>query len=168
MNTIIEMYAALEANPVKISYPDGQPSVTADYKVLDQYKQHHDFITLYDFGPYVLTQTEHHNRLYQTLLFYKKNTTGYQEVRYDGRVWKPGDLMLLELFTAIKNKAAGKRYTNPLETKINDYIFWLQFYANGAHSMLPDSDAIMDQLDKIKLKLLASQNINYIERNKNK
>ena len=76
--------------------------------------------------------------------------------------------MLLELFTAIKNKAAGKRYTNPLETKINDYIFWLKFYANEAHSMLPDSDAIMDQLDKIKLKLLASQNINYIERNKNK
>lgn len=166
MQSIIKMYAALEVAPVKISYPKGQPSANADYKVLDQYKQHHDFITIYDFGPYTLTQTVGHTGCYQTLRFHEKDTDGFQEVRCDGHAWKLGDLMLLDLFAAIKNKATGKRYINPLETKINDYIAWLKFYAHEANPILPNADAIMKDLDKIRFKLLASQNINYKTRNK--
>ena len=179
-NELITMYASLEKNPVVVSYPDGQPSKSPQNKEerwkLNNFMDYNRFQTIYTFGDckivhYVseLSYRYYGVDLIHELRFYNGiKTYDFASVRYYHLTDKQIDddkKQLIQLYQDVKHKSRGKPFTNPYEKYLNDNIFELQLYARNA---LPFTDAenVIADLDKIKTKLLASQNINYKERNK--
>lgn len=174
MEQLISMYAALQKNPVTVSYPDGQISVN-DFN--HAYGYDHDFITIYTFGPYKLehnnlARSKHYISGYsQELTFTKPGTTLYIPILVKKRLVGL-DKNYIDLFRAVQAKADGKKFENPFEKTINDSVYNLQFYLtelSHTHSTLMNDDEIQEtiaQLDNIKKRLLLTQNINYSEESK--
>lgn len=179
-NELITMYASLEKNPVVVSYPDGQPSNSQKNKKgrleLNNFMYNNRFTTIYTFGDckivhYVseLGYKDYGLNTIQELRFYNDiKTCDFASVRYYHLTDKQIDddkKQLIQLYQNVKHKSRGKPFTNPYEKVLNDNIFELQLYARNALPF-PDAENVIADLDKIKTKLLASQNINYKERNK--
>ena len=174
MEQLISMYAALQKNPVKVSYPDGQTSPN-DFNYAQGYDN--DFVTIYTFGPYMLehndlARSKHYIRgCEQELTFTKPGTTLYISVLVRKRLSRL-DKNYVDLFRAIQAKADGKKFENPFEKTINDSVYNLQFYLtelSHTHSTLMNDDEIqktITKLDEIKNRLLLTQNINYSEKSK--
>ncbi len=176
MEQLISMYAALQKNPVTVSYPDGQIS-SNDFDYAHGYDN--DFVTIYTFGPYKLehndlARSKHYIKgCDQELTFTKPGTTLYRSVLVRKRLFGL-DKNYVDLSRAIQAKANGKNFENPFEKTINDSVYNLQFYLtelSHTHSTLMNDDEIQEtiaQLDNIKKRLLLTQNINYSEQNKSK
>lgn len=176
MEQLISMYAALQKYPVVVSYPDGQMHVD-DFNYGDGYD--HDFTTIYTFGPYKLEHTsvsrsqQFIKGYSEELVFTKLGTTSYKTIRVTKRLIGL-DKDYVALSNAVLAKSEGKKFENPFEKTINNSVDELQFYLNelgNAHSAVMSYDEIqatMAQLDKIKQRLLLTQNINYSEQNKAK
>jgi len=174
MEQLISMYAALQKNPVTVSYPDGQASPN-DFDYAHGYDN--DFITIYTFGPYKLehndlARSKHYIKGYtQELTFTKPGTTLYRLVLVRKHLFGL-DKNYVDLFMAIQAKADGKKFENPFEKTINDSVYNLQFYLtelSHTHSTLMNDDEIqktITKLDEIKKRLLLTQNINYSEKSK--
>lgn len=176
MEQLISMYAALQKYPVAMSYPDGQ-ICPGDFNHAHGYD--HDFVTIYEFGPYKLehnnlARSKHFIKGYsQELIFTEPGTTLYILV-YVGKRLGGLDKDYIGLSKAIQAKANGKKFENPFEKTINDSVYDLQFYLTElahTHGTVMNDDEIQEtiaQLDKIKNRLLLTQNINYSEQNKSK
>ena len=176
MEQLISMYAALQEYPVALSYPDGQ-IYACDFNHAHGYD--HDFTTIYTFGPYKLehTSVSRSQQLIkgysEELVFTKLGTTSYKTIRVTKRLFGL-DKDYVALSNAVRAKSDGKKFENPFEKIINDSVYDLQFYLTEL--MHADDKAIknneiqetIDQLDKIKKRLLLTQNINYSEQNKAK
>ncbi|MBP5485356.1 MAG: hypothetical protein J6Y07_01470 [Alphaproteobacteria bacterium] len=174
MEQLISMYAALQKYPVAVSYPNGQ-ICAGDFNHAHGYD--HDFVTIYEFGPYKLENNElarskHFIKGYgQELIFTEPGTTLYIPVPI--RKHLVGlDKDYVELSKAIQTKANGKNFKNPFEETINDSVYNLQFYLTElahTHSTVMNDDEIQEtitKLDEIKKRLLLTQNINYSEKSK--
>ena len=174
MEQLISMYAALQKYPVAVSYPNGQ-ICPGDFNRGHGYD--HDFVTIYNFGPYKL---EHNNLARsqqfirgctQELIFTEPGTTLYIPV-YVGKRLGGLDKDYIGLSKAIQAKANGKKFENPFEETINDSVYNLQFYLTElahTHGTVMNDDEIQGtiaQLDKIKNRLLLTQNITYSEKSK--
>ena len=165
MQRLSTFYAALEQNPVKISYPDWQPA--ANSKSANNWKKDDAFVTYYNFGGYRLEHGEFEKIGLEYLAFEAKDlgeNYATVHVKKDGRSGiTPKDEPWLNLAEQIKNKAAGKTYKNIFFDKINDATYDLMRYVREA---LPDgsmsddeSEKLYNQLDKIRTRLMATQTI---------
>lgn len=165
MKKLSTFYAALEQNPVTISYPDYQPA--ANSKAANKWKRNDAFLTYYDFGEYRLEHGEFEKNGLEYLHFEVEDSgESYATVfvKKDGRPGiTPKDEPWLNLAEQIKNKAAGKTYKNIFFDKINDATYDLMWYVRDA---LPDgsmsadeSEKLYNQLDKIRTRLMATQTI---------
>lgn len=174
MEQLISMYAALQKNPVTVSYPDGQIS-SNDFNYAHGYDN--DFVTIYTFGPYMLehndlARSKHYIKDYtQELTFTRPGTTLYRLVPIRKHLFGL-DKNYVDLFRAVQAKADGKKFENPFEKTVNDSVYNLQFYLtelSHTHSTLMNDDEIQEiitQLDEIKKRLLLTQNINCSEKSK--
>lgn len=161
---VIDMYAALESNPVTVSYPDGQ--IAANDKNILSYTYDNNFITIYTFGPYRLAhhdvsrKTEHFNGYDEELVFTKPGTTLYIPVQI-GKFTREFKKDYIELYQAIKAKASSKPFTNPYVERANDAVYFLQKYMLEAPKELldgQDKDNLLKQLDNIRTLILKGQN----------
>ena len=161
---VIDMYAALESNPVTVSYPDGQ--IAANDKNILSYTYDNNFITIYTFGPYRLAhhdvsrKTGHFNGYDEELVFTKPGTPLYIPVQI-GKFTREFKKDYIELYQAIKAKADGKPFTNPYVERANDSIYFLQKYMLEAPKELldgQDKDNLLKQLDNIRTLILKGQN----------
>ena len=165
MVTMKEVYAALEKYPVKISYPKDQISVDADWFEIDKYKRSNDFITNYKFGPYTLThrETKHmYNALTKGVLYLKRDGYAFSMSTLIQKNLLPADKEIVKLFETVKEKSENKPVKNPYEQEIRDAIYALQFYVHDLPVDMMSTTKVkqtMEQLEKIKYRLLATQNI---------
>ncbi|MBO7509538.1 MAG: hypothetical protein J6T57_04665 [Alphaproteobacteria bacterium] len=163
---VIDMYAALAANPVTVSYPEGQ--MRTDDSDIYSYKYNHDFSTFYTFGPYRLQHIEvarldEHSRGFgQELVFTETGTTLHIPIQISkySKEFKQG---YIDLYNAIMAKAGGKTFTNPYVESINNSVYFLEKYILEAPDALlspqgtADKNTLFQQLDNIKTLLLTSQ-----------
>lgn len=170
MENLIDMYAALEKHPVNVSYPAGQIAPDADSIKLHDFKYANDFITYYTFGPYKMEHREiarqyEYVRGYATKLsFTKFNTTMYKQVCVNKRI-SDMDKRFVNLSKNIIAKANKKTFTNVFEKQIIDNTSNLMYYLrNMPGTMMPanEVDALMNQLESIKRRLLETQNIKFM------
>lgn len=170
MENLIEMYAALEKYPVTVSYPAGQIAPDADSIRLHDFKYANDFITYYTFGPYKMEHCEiarqnEYIRGYATkLCFTKSDTTMYKQVCVNKRI-SDMDKMFVNLSKNIIAKANKKIFTNAFEKQIVDNTSSLMYYLrNVPLAIMPSDevDALMNQLEAIKRRLLETQNIRFM------
>ena len=165
MMTMKEVYAALEKYPVKISYPKDQISINADWFEIDKYKRSNDFVTNYKFGPYTLThrETKHmYNALTQGVLYLGCDDHAFSMSALIQKNLLPNDKQIVKLFKAVKDKSENKSFENPYEKAISDSIYALEFYVHDLPSNMMSTTKIkrtMEQLNQIKIELLATQNI---------
>lgn len=161
---IIQMYAALETNPVTISYPDGQ--MAANDKNILSYTYANNFITIYTFGPYKLVhhdvsrKTEHFDGYSEQLVFTKTGTTFYVPIKI-GKFTREFNKDYIDLYNAIKAKADGKQITNPYVERANDAVYFLKKYILETPETLlgvQNKDEFFKQLDNIRASILKSQN----------
>ena len=169
MENLIDMYAALEKYPVTVSYPAGQIAPTADTIKLHDFKYDNDFSTIYTFGPYKMEHCEvaRHNEFSRghskELYFMKSGTAMCMRILVNKYITEQNK-KYVTLAHDIISKANGKKFKNPFEKQISDSMFNLMYYLrNVPLAMMPtdEVDAIMNQLEEIKRKLLQTQNINY-------
>lgn len=170
MENLIDMYATLEKYPVNVSYPAGQIAPDADSIKLHDFKYANDFITYYTFGPYkmehreIARQYEYIRGYGKTLCFTKCDTTMYKQVCVNKRISNI-DKMFVSLAKNIIAKANGKTFTNVFEKQIADNTSDLMYYLrNMPGTIMPadEVDALMNQLEEIKRKLLLTQNIKFM------
>ncbi|MBO4626201.1 MAG: hypothetical protein J5679_02940 [Alphaproteobacteria bacterium] len=168
MKELSSLYAALEQNPVTISYPDGQPAQNSEG--VNKFKRDNAFSTYYDFGKYRLEHTENEKDSLEYLDFGEKDSGASYAIVYTVHIEQDGrcgittkDAPWMNLYKQIKNKAAGKQITNPFYDKISDAASTLFHYVDYElpYGSMSDREArrIYLQLSKIKTKLLATQTI---------
>lgn len=164
MQEIIKMYAALESNPVTVSYPDSQ--IAANDKNILSYTYDNNFITVYTFGPYRLAhhdvsrKNEYLNGYSEELVFTKNGTSFYLPVQL-GKFTRDFQKDYIDLYQAIKAKADGKQFTNPYVEHTNDAVYFLQKYIVEATEELlgvQNKDKMLKQLEDIRALILKSQN----------
>lgn len=165
---ISDLYADLEKFPVVVSYPDNQPSVNSNSRDLEKFKHDHDFITNYSFGKYTVEDREKEHRYnaltLDSLIF--RNTYGdynYVLIQRNRNNISPQDKPYVDLFAQIQRKAKGYDIKNPFYDRISDAIYNLQYYIRNDlpyNSMShDDAEGLYNQLDEIRTKLVATQNI---------
>ena len=128
-NELVQMYSALGANPVKISYPETQPSnypITSETKrELRGFMWDNRFETIYSFGPCRVVHYES-KKMYgdlgaQELRFYTDgNKIDFASLRYYNQTDEIVDddkKMLMDLYHNVKRKLHGEHFTNPLQHK---------------------------------------------------
>ncbi len=169
------MYAALEKNPVVVSYPDGQPSKKPTSKEekweLTNFMNNNRFTTIYTFGDckivhYIseLAYKAFGVPIVQELRFYT-DTKDYDfaSARYHHLTDRQIDedkKQLIQLYQDVNHKSRGKPFTNPIKQIMQQNVSELQLYARNA--MDPqDAEKIMADLEKIKIGLLATQNTKF-------
>ena len=164
MQEIIKMYAALESNPVTVSYPDGQMRPDDINIYSDKYD--HDFATFYTFGPYKLEhreiarRDEYRRGCREEFIFTEPGTTLYIPIQIS-KFSKEFKKDYFDLYIAIKAKASGKSFTNPYVERANNAVYFLQKYMLEAPKELlggQDKDNLLKQLDNIRALILKSQN----------
>ena len=170
------MYASLENNPVVVSYPDGQPSNSPKNKeekrYLTNFMYNNRFVTIYTFGD---CKIEHcvpelsykyfGVRLVQELRFYTDiNKYDFASVRYyhmtDKIIFDDDKKQLIQLYQDVKHKSRSKSFINPIKQIMQQNVSDLQLYARNAMDS-QDAEKMIAELNKIKDRLLAPQNIKY-------
>lgn len=173
MKEITKMYAILEIKPVTIFYPKGQPSANPigrmEWDILSEFKYRNDFETIYHFGPYRITDVEVAGRYNQLVVrrlhFYRTPNMGAFAMALDRRdATSDMDKILVELYQNVKLKSEGKAHKNPFEESILDNVYALQLYVRNSPMDTAAADALINELHQIKMKLLATQNIDYVRR----
>ncbi len=167
---LIQMYAELMANPVKISYPKGQPSnrPTTDEErwKLKNFKWNNRFETIYTFGS---CKIEHYDPeefymevpVTQELRFFTdRKTYDFASLNYYHQTDEIQDNIkrpLMPLYQNVKSKLYGRPFTNPLEKYMQNHMRELWLYAQNA---LDEEQAkvVLAQLNEIK-SALCSQSI---------
>lgn len=174
MEKLSDLYAILEKNPVKISYPKSQTVVTADYDPwkLRRYKYNYGWMTFYTFGKCKVIYNVKpgcENAVVKAELSFINKERG-NSYSFDVSILQnKGDMTLqnkqyIELFEQIKNKANGKEITNPFYNKINNAVFDLQSYVrndlpHGSNISREEVEKLYNQLNEIRLKLVSTQNM---------
>lgn len=164
MKQLISMYAALEKYPVTVSYPNGKISKDSTFDELYDFNRDNDIIADYKFGPYTATHTKGarcggHGEVVE---FTKKDTDMFIPTtisKYAIGINK--DFVIL--FKNIVAKSNGVPFENPFTKQIKENIYELMFYLrNVPDELMKSSQAneLFNQLENIKTKMLATQNIN--------
>lgn len=168
MEHLISMYATLQTNPVKVSYPKNQPSIDSEKSVIKDFKWDHDFITFYHFGPYELKHVEIERR-YNQLCKQKFSFSGpniYPAqflLHYNNDLIQLNDFQkeILHLGEAVINKSHGKKFENPFVNQIQYSAWNLEKYITESPNDLisnQDKEYMIAQLNALKVRLLKSQN----------
>ncbi|MBO4582617.1 MAG: hypothetical protein J5714_00975 [Alphaproteobacteria bacterium] len=142
---LIQMYAALKLYPVRISYPEGQPSNHPKTKEerwkLDNWKWNNNFTTIYNIGP---CKIEHYDpkKLYmevpatQELRFYTPSKPfDFASLHYyheKDEIKDQDKIPLMQLYQNTKHKLFGRPFTNPFDKYMQTHISELQSYAVGS------------------------------------
>ena len=124
---LIQMYSELEKNPVKISYPKGQPSnypITPEVKQkLKSFMWDNRFETTYCFGPCKVVHYDS-QKMYgdlgvQELRFYTdKDNIDFASLRYyhqTNEIKDPDKKQLMQLYQNVKHKLFDRPFTNPFQ-----------------------------------------------------
>ena len=124
---LVKMYSALETNPVKISYPEGQPSnyniSKQDRQKLKLFMAERDFQTIYKFGSCKIIHYEPAKKYgdlgVQMLRFYTdSNKIDFASLRYYHQTDKIVDSdkeQLMQLYQNVKHKLFDRPFTNPFQ-----------------------------------------------------
>ena len=132
-NELIQMYSELEKNPVKISYPKGQPSnypMTPEVKQkLKNFMWDNRFETIYNFGPCKVIHYESRKKYgdlgVQELRFYTDgDNLDFASLRYyqqTDEMLDPDKKQLMQLYQNVKNKLFNRNFTNPFQRQKNPF-----------------------------------------------
>lgn len=124
---LIQMYSELEKNPVKISYPEGQPSnyniSKQDRQKLKLFMEERDFQTIYRFGSCKIIHYEPAKKYkelgVQLVRFYTdKDNIDFASLRYyhqTNKIKDPDKEQLMQLYQDVKHKFFGEPFTNPFQ-----------------------------------------------------
>ena len=124
---LVKMYSALETNPVKISYPKGQPSnypMTPEVKQkLKNFMWDNRFETIYNFGPCKVIHYESRKKYgdlgVQMLRFYTDNNKiDFASLRYyhqTDKIVDSDEEQLMQLYQNVKHKLFDRPFTNPFQ-----------------------------------------------------
>lgn len=169
MKILSQMYAALEEFPVQVSYPAGQPSLESHLWDLDWYKKDHSFFTNYSFGTYTVQYEEVayiKNSTNKAILVFESKNRGFLHrafIPQNQSNIHPQDKPYIDLFDQIEKKSKGYEIKNPYYDTISDSIYNLQYYIRnnlpGGSMSYDDAEKLYNQLDEIRSKLVATQNI---------
>ena len=142
---LLQMYAALKLHPVKISYPEGQPSNHPKTKEerwkLENFTWNNRFTTIYNIGPckiehYAPEKSYMEVPVTQELRFYTpRKPYDFASMNYyheTDKIIDQEEILFMQLYQNTKHKFFGEPFTNPIDRYMQIHISELQSFAIGA------------------------------------